>query len=446
MGSLEKRISSVVLGKIRSRRNGAGAAQTEVDSSAPVIPAKLREARFSDFQGVSELKQRWNMHADSPENWERLWRNNPAQGANGIVRPIGWVLEADGAIVGYIGNISLLYRYGGKTLTAVTAHGLVVDTPYRAMSVTLVAAYFRQKAVDLFVSTSAVEATGKIALAFKSSPVPQPDYDTALFWVLRPHTFARVMMRKLDVNPVLAGIGALAGGLAVAADKILRRRWPKKNSSNLSISAIEVRQIGGDFEKLWSNKQQEQNRLLADRSPAALRWHFEIPGDQGSARVLCCHHEQDLVGYTIVRNDTKPENNLRSSIIADLIAKNDDPEIVRALWSAAYDYAKESGSDILEMLGFPPVIRNVGAQWNPYRRKYPACPFYYKATDPELHKALANGAQWYASPFDGDATLIRPSYSPASKNSNMQIETVVDHAAFDILEHPYSEHQHSEVL
>jgi hypothetical protein len=442
MGSLEKRISSAVLGMIRSRRNGSAAAQTEVESSGTVTPAKLREARFSDFQGVSELKQRWNMHADSPENWERLWRNNPAQRANGIERPIGWVLEADGTIVGYIGNISLLYRYDGKTLNAVTAHGLVVDTPYRAMCITLVAAFFRQKNVDLFVSNSAVEATGKIALAFKSSPVPQPDYDTALFWVLRPHAFARVLMQKLDVNPTLARIGAITGGIAVGTDKLVRRRWAKTKSRDLSIREINPSQIGSEFNRLWNEKQEEGRLLLADRSSAALRWHFEIPGDRGGALVICCRRAEKLVGYAIVRNDTNAQTGLRSSIVADLIAKNDNPEIVQALLAAAYAHAKNSGSDILEMLGFPPAIRNVAAQWNPYRRKYPACPYYYKASDPELHKTLADGALWYASPFDGDATLIRPSYSPfPSKKPNTQAGPASNQAVFKIFEH-----QHSEVL
>ena len=443
MGSIEKKISSLALGMIRSRRKAAEAENgLQCPSSDAIAPAKLRPARFTDFEGVAQLKQRWHLHADSPENWERLWRQNPALASHGIERPIGWVLEADGVIVGYLGNISLLYRYGSRTLTAVTAHGLVVDTPYRAIGVTLVAAYFHQKSVDLFVSTSAIEAVGKIAVAFKSAPVPQPDYDTALFWVLRPHSFARVLMHKLQTSPALRQIGAVIGATAIGADKLIRRRWPNNVPKNLSVSTINVDQIDEAFETLWIEKQQEGNRLLADRTPAALRWHFEIPGDRGSARVLSCRRKQELVGYAIVRNDTKAENGLRSSIIADMIAKNDDPEIIKALLSAAYNYAKDSGSDILEMLGFPLAIRNVASEWNPYRRKYSACPFYYKAADPALHQELANGVVWYASPFDGDATLIRPSYStPVVTNTGIETKVTPKRVAFDILKH-----EHSEVL
>jgi hypothetical protein len=412
MRSLETRINAAFLKLIRARHH-APAEAAQGSTCAAVTPAKLRPAQFSDFEAVAQLKQRGGMAADSIENWVRLWRHNPALSEQKVERPIGWVLEADGAIVGYLGNISLLYRFGDKTLTAVTAHGLVVDPAYRAMSITLVSAFFRQKSVDLFVSTSAIEAVGKIALAFKSSPLPQADYDTALFWVLNPYSFACGLMRKLKLPPVLAHISAVIAAFAIAVDKLVRRRLPRRSPASQVVTEIAIDEIGKAFGTLWEEKRKEKVRLLADRTPATLRWHFKIPGDRGSARALCCYQDQELIGYAVVRSDANPQNGLRTSIIADMVAKNDDPEVVRSLWLAAYKHAGDTGSDVLEVLGFPSEIRNVGAEWNPYRRKYPACPFYYKATDPELHRILANGSAWYASPYDGDATLIRPSYSSA---------------------------------
>jgi hypothetical protein len=419
MGSVEQKIATTILTAIRTRRKSSPTQPSDlsVQPSGPVAPARLREAQFSDFSGVAELKQRGSLNADSFENWERLWRHNPALAGSEVERPIGWVLEADGVIVGYLGNISLLYRLGDRTLTAVTAHGLVVDTPYRIMALSLVAAFFRQKSVDLFVSTSAIEAVGKIALAFKSAPLPQPDYDTALFWVLQPYPFAQSLMKKLKLGPALAQLGSIAASLAVGTDKLLRRRWPKRSSTSFTVREISIPEIGDEFQALWSAKLNEKERLFADRNAAALRWHFEIPGDRGYARVLGCYEAGQLVGYAVVRSDTNEETGLRTALIADMVARQDDPKVVGALWAAAYDYAKQAGSHVLEVLGLPSDIRQVGAAWNPYHRKYPACPFYYKAADPELHKALSDGMAWYASPFDGDATLIRPSY-PSSAPSD----------------------------
>ena len=57
---------------------------------------------------------------------------NPALGQMQFEPPMGWVLEAEGKAVGYLGNISLLYRYGDRTLTAVAGRGFAVDPAYRA--------------------------------------------------------------------------------------------------------------------------------------------------------------------------------------------------------------------------------------------------------------------------------------------------------------------------
>jgi len=420
MTSIQEQITGAILSTIRTRRTASSTRESDLHApSSAIAPAKVREARFSDFAAVAELKQRWGIDADSLENWERLWLRNPALALGEAERPIGWVLEAGGSIVGYLGSIPLLYRYGDRTLTAVTSHGLVVEPSYRAVAVSLVAAFYCQRSVDLYLVTTATPEVGRIARAFKSDALPQEDYDTVLFWVLQSNPFARTVMEKLRLNSVLANMGRMSTSVAIGIDKLLHRRWPSQHSTQLAVSEISVSEIGDDFQSLWSEKLTERPRLIADRSPASLRWHFEISGDRGSARVFCCRKDGELLGYTVIRDDPQP-GSLRKSIVADMLAKQDDPEVLRALLIAAYDHAKRGGSYILEVLGFPPSLRRVFLQGNPYHRKYPACPFYYKAADPILHKTLSDGMAWYASPFDGDTTLIRPSFSGTYQSASAQ--------------------------
>jgi len=432
MRSIQEQISGAILNMIRTRRTASSASESKshASSSTPkeIGPAKVREAQFSDFQAVSELKQRWGIDADSMENWERLWLRNPVLAEDTERRPIGWVLEAGGAIVGFLGSIPMLYRFGDRPLIAVSSHGLVVEPGYRAAAVSLVANFYCQKSVDLYLVTSAMPEVGRIAKAFKSDALPQEDYDTVLFWVLRPKYFAQTVMEKLQLRSAWAGMGRASASLAIGIDKLFHRRWPKHHSTRLgfgkiSVNEISVSEIGDEFQSLWSEKLTEGTRLIADRSPAALRWHFEVPGDRGSARVFCCRRNSELVGYAIVRNDPQP-GGLQKSVVADMLVKKDDPEVVRALFIAAYDHAKRGGSYILEVLGFPPSLRQVFLQGNPYRRKYPACPFYYKAADPLFHESLSDGMAWYASPFDGDTTLIRPSYSGEYKSAEIYKDCV----------------------
>ena len=420
MASIEKRVAAAVLKKIRARRGASSVSEggPPPDCSGPVAPARLRTAQFSDFRSVAELKTRWGLSPDSSENWERLWLRNPALAHAQFERPIGWVLEVNNRVVGYLGNISLLYRYRDQTLTAVSGSGLVVEPAYRALSVSLVAAFYRQKSVDLYLTTSAVEAVAKIAKAFKSDPLPQADYDTVLFWVLKTYPFAQALMKKLKINSTFSPVGGVLGSFLVGADRVLRRRSPRPISSALTVDEIDVKQVGDEFQTFWIEKLKERPRLLTDRSPAVLRWHFDIPGDRGRTRILRCSKEGEFLGYAVLRSDLDAYGLLKS-IIADLLVKCDDPAVVRALFVEAYDRAKSEGSYVLEVLGFPQDIRRVCLEWNPYERRYPSCPFYYKATDPTLHKTLSDGMVWYASPFDGDTSLIRPSYSSLSLPLNV---------------------------
>jgi len=408
MASLEERVINTMLARIRVRRGVPFNLHHDVrlHSSVGRAPVRLREALFSDFKDVTELKCRCGLLPDSLQNWERLWRHNPALQQGSFERPIGWVLEVEGRLVGYLGNISLSYYYGDRALTAVTGAGFAVEPAYRAVSLSLVAAFYRQRSVDLYLTTTAIEAVGKIARAFKSDPLPQTDYETVLFWVLQPYPFTKAVMKKLKLSPTLSHVGGMLTSLLLGMDTIVRRRWPTRGSAGLPVSEIGVDQIGDDFQGLWMEKLKETPRLLADRSPAALRWHFEIPTDAGTARVLCCRDNGDLLGYAAILSDQDQTTGLRRSMVADMLVKQDDPAIFRALLIAAYNHAKRVGSHVLEVLGFPHSIRQVCSQWNSYRRKYPACPFYYKAADPTLHKTFSDGRAWYATPFDGDTTLM----------------------------------------
>ena len=435
MGSIQEKVTASILKRIRARRESSPAVNSPSQPSGGLAPAAIREAAFTDFSAVAALKERWGVVADSFENWERLWRHNPALKAPNSDRPIGWVLEADGAVVGYIGNISLQYRYGERTLSAVASHGLVVEPAYRSAGISLVAAFNRQKPADLYLTTTAIPAVGRIAKLFKFDVLPQAEYESVLFWILKPHTFAREIMKKLELKPGLARAGSAAASLAIRVDKLLRRRWPREHSTELAVSVIGINQIKDDeFQSLWMDKIREDRRLFADRSSAAIRWHFDIPGDRGTARVLCCRRNGKLIGYGVVRHD-RQANGVQKSIIADIFAKQDDPNVLRALLTAAYEDAKGAGSYILEVLGFPPKIRQEFLQWNPHVRKYPASPFYYKAADATLHKALSDGNAWYATPFDGDTTLIRPSFSkpdPSPGSSAVQIKTMLNNVAADV--------------
>ena len=146
-------------------------------------------------------------------------------------------------------------------------------------------------------------------------------------------------------------------------------RSRKGSRTAIIVKAIPLEMIGQDFLTLWTLKTQEKYCLLADRRPDTLKWHFKVPGDQGSVMILGGYEDGILIGYVVVRTDTDRYNGLRKCIIPDMLVRNDNPEVIRALLIACYRHAIREGSDVLEVQGFPPQLRAVFSELRPYFSK-----------------------------------------------------------------------------
>lgn len=396
--------ADILLRLLKSRRRPASAqAEAATLSGSALAPAKQREVRFADFESVARLKERGGLAKDSPENWDRLWRQNPAMSAAKSWPSMGWVLETEHGIVGYQGNIPVLYQLEGRTIFAATAAGLVIEPAYRTRCIGLLASFFRQRDVDLLVITHSTASVVNQSKALHARSLPDPDYDKILFWILDVHQFARVLAAKFDVGSGMESVGAFLASSAMRLDSL--RRGPRGRLTG-KVTEIDVKDIGDEFEALWRRKLGEAPRLLADRSPASLRWHFTLPGSSSTVAVLCCHRFQRLAGYAVVLHAVDRETGLRRSMLADILVEQDDSDVTEALLEAAYANAVASGDHLFELVGVPGHIRQVLMRWNPYVRTYPTDPLVYKTTDEGLARALEDESAWYAGPFDGDATLL----------------------------------------
>jgi hypothetical protein len=367
-------------------------------------PAKQREVRFSDFENVAGLKERGGLPKDNQENWCRLWQQNPAMAVAESHLSMGWVLETAQGIVGYQGSIPLLYQFGGRTLVAAVACGLVIEPAYRPRCIGLLSSFYRQRGVDLFLITQAIAPVVKLSKALHAKALPQRDFDKRLFWVLDVHQFTKALAAKLGLGREMVAVGTLLGSPVLRADTL--RRGPRGHRTHkFGITEIEVKDIGDEFQGLWQRKLTETPHLMADRSPASLKWHFTIPGSSSTAAVLCCHRFERLVGYAIVRHTIDRETGMRRSMLADILVEQDDSSVTEALLEAAYSNATVSGDHSFEVVGLPRNIRQILMRWKPYVTTYPTDPLIHKTADEALDRTLADENAWYAGALDGDITL-----------------------------------------
>jgi hypothetical protein len=280
-----------------------------------------------------------------------------------------------------------------------------VEPGYRALSHILVTSFFRQKDVDLFLNTTATAPAGKIMAALKAIPVPQTDYDTVLYWILDPGRFARAVLKKMGFNPGVTAAGGTFASMALRGDITLRGRKPRHRSDEKAVIEMDVLDLGEEFESFWLRKRRETCGLFAARTRTIVRWHFLAPESKRTVRVLACFVQRELRGYLVLRHETESAGGLRRTIVADLLALEDDEQVIGQLMAAANYSARNAGSDVLEVMGFPKNVRNIFMRWKPYTRKYPGWPFFYKVRDRILQEKLREEDAWYACPYDGDSTL-----------------------------------------
>ena len=227
--------------------------------------------------------------------------------------------------------------------------------------------------------------------------------DKALYWILRPSAFLASSLRRKGVPRAIAPMGAALGAPLLRSEMILRRRGPR--GPRAEVDAIDVDDIGPEFDDLWSRKRRERKRLLAYRTSAYLRWHFEKPANKEITKIFCSRRDGRLCGYAISAREESESIGLVRTQIADVFVERDDPDVIDQLLVAACDHARRDGSHLLEMIGFPQEIRERLHAGRAFTRELPCWPYIYKAVKDDLREALRDERRWYASPFDGDANL-----------------------------------------
>lgn len=368
----------------------------------------VREARYADCNAVGALKRRNGLSAKwSIDRWVGLWQENPAMPSDQSV-PMGWVLEQSNEIVGYLGNIPLNYHFRGKRLLAVAARGFAVDAAFRSHSLRLAAAFFSQKNVDVLLNTSANASAAAVFQICKAEKIPHADYDKALYWIIRPWRIASSALRKYGLNSALASLGGIAVAPIINVEARVRRRGPLNKWAECDLRTLESGSVGADFDVFWERTLKERSQcMLAERSARVLRWHFGHRGASGrQGKIVCAHRAGNIIGYVALTREDSEEIGLIRSRIVDLIAEKDAPELIDALLCAAYRQAREDGSHLLELIGFPARIRTRLEVGKAYVRPLPSWQFWYKVVAADLQSNnLRQEDAWYGNSYDGDASL-----------------------------------------
>jgi hypothetical protein len=376
---------------------GAAGSASPPNGAAPA-PPQLRPARFEDYEGIAQLwaAQKWVI--EPPDEWRAMWLGNPVWERVAKSWPIGWVLEAAGGeLVGTLTNVPSLYTFRGQELIAGSSRGWTAAPDFRGYALWVIEEYYNQASADICMSTS----TGPRAVAMIeriATRTPLGDWQSGSYFQLNYATriAGKLRARHVPLANLLAYPGA---GLLTLKDRLRSRPLPPLPKG----FSIETRErFGPEFDAFWEELVRENpNKLLAERSSAALSWHYARPMKWGRLRVFAALRNGALRGYCILILS----RGRKSIFLVDYQTLEPACDLLGGLLRAVLACSEREGIHTLESLGSGLPKMHTLDRCVPYRRKLPSWRFFYHSNNAELAAALRDPQVWDPSPYDGDTSL-----------------------------------------
>jgi hypothetical protein len=374
---------------------------TATAHTAPPAPPNLRLARFDDYTQIQSLEAAHLPEALSPNQWQRLWLENPLWSWLGKQWPIGWVLEDEsGRIVGSLFNVPSSYQFLGCERICANGRAWVVEDRYRGFALWLMDEYFNQQGVDLFINTT-VNAVAAEVFGTLAKRIPLGDWQSSAYWVTGYRRFARHALEKIGM-PLAGALAIPAGSALWLKDCLLADALPAASSS-LDVTCI--KEFDDRFDAFWQELvDQNPEKLLGVRDRRTLAWHYETPMRRGHLRILTASRNGLLRGYCMLkRQDTS--GGLARMRLVDYQSLDADTNILATLLHAAVRVCTADGCDMLEHLGCGLPKMATFDNFAPYRRTLPNWTFYCRTADPALEAELEKPEAWDPSEYDGDASM-----------------------------------------
>jgi hypothetical protein len=382
-------------------------ATSDIRPSKATHSPKLRAIADGDYSQIAAITAAHGFPPSiwSYEQWRHLWINNPAYLRFGENLPRGWVLEAEGRIVGHIGDLPLLYEFEGRQLLVSNGYGYALEPQYRGYALFLAEQYWNQRLPDV-VSGYQTNSDGfRMHAELGIRPIPLGTWDPKHFWITRRREFMAEWLRykKLPAAELLAYPAAVALTTKDAWNRMLLRIHARQET-RIQIST----DFDGRFDTFWNDlRARYPHKLLAVRALATLKWRFHFALHQRRLWIATFSEGGCLRAYAIflLQHFDKPKDSTRQMIMADFQSLDRDDGVFYAMLRKALEQCRRSGSHLLVTMGVSASGTDMSGL-APYRRSRPQhSTSLYKARDPVLSNALSATQAWCPTLYDGDMAL-----------------------------------------
>jgi hypothetical protein len=295
-----------------------------------------------------------------------------------------------------------MYVMGGRRLIAATGRAWVVREQYRGIALWLMDEYFNQSGVDLFINTTVNSRAVDPFKAFGSLAVPTGDWESAAFFITNYRGFAAAALR-IKHFPLPGLLWPFAASVLKMKDMLCSSR-PARASDGLVIE--QAGEFDGQFDNFWQELQrQNPAKMLGVRDCQTLTWHFAGSLRTAHAWILTASRGGLMRAYAVLKRQDHPQSRLTRIRLVDYQTIEPDVDTLSPLIDFALRKCVNDRIHVMEHVGCNLPKMRIFDRHAPYRRRLPAWPYYYKASDLAVEEALQQPLAWDPSSYDGDASL-----------------------------------------
>lgn len=362
----------------------------------------IRPFELADAQGVNALHEDIGWAAPTHDQW--VWLSaNPARGK----APMGWVIDNNGRIDGFIGSFRQTYFREHQRFSSATSHSVIVSPRAKGGLRELIEPFLDQKDVFAVTVLNANEVGSPIYRKLGITPLPSPLHDVKLSWILAPTitVISKWMRMAATRYPALYAVfgerftprsSTLFDGRMV--------RWPS------GVHFINDLSDSSSLANLWTALRAE-GKLIADRSPATLRWRLSIPGLSSPPILLGYHDEKGLCAYAMAQMSKTGPLDVPALEILDMVALDRSatvalPTLLKAVKTAAY---KMGAAKVRLPLVSPQIYKALASKTGMNRDEGGWGHAFARFNGPQ-----EQFADWQPTPFEGSYsfTLRQPRLKP----------------------------------
>ncbi|WP_200935022.1 N-acetyltransferase [Brevundimonas sp. Leaf363] len=349
----------------------------------------VRPVHQGDYADVNALHRAVWWPERSSAGWRWL-EDNPARQA--LDAPVGYVVQdRDGVARAFVGNMIQRFWQDGREYFGAQGFSIVVPPELAGCSRGLIRSVCRQDGVFSVFTFNANPASARLYPRFDLKPFPDT-HALKLSWVIDPLACL--------TGRVLRGLVKRAPGLArPLGERLMSPRLGDVDGLKLPdwIEVVTDLSDGSDYGRFWDTLKAE-GRMVADRSPEAMRWRVSDPDQTLAPLLLAYRRDGRIIGYAYAQIGKGNAIEPPFLEIIDLIALEGERDAVFALARTLLDNAQALAvakvrlqvvnPELLEALG--PLVRTARREGG-----WGHCHAWFDPDGP-------GGDQWAPTPFDGD--------------------------------------------